>query len=97
MYFAYGARVGIEDLAVGDVIVYHAFGGEVRRVAIRHVDEDIKNGRSGFGGVLIDSDNKAIPFVSIGTVTPTGVWGYVSQILWHTGERVVFDDNGNIL
>lgn len=94
MYIYGGNRVAFEELEVGDVVVYHAFGGEVRRVAITRLDDDIKNSRNGFSGVIVDSNNREVPMVS--AVGATGVWGYTSQILWHTGDTVVFDEEGNI-
>ena len=39
---------------VGSVITYSAFGGEIRHVLVDEKSDDVKNGRPGFGGVLVD-------------------------------------------
>lgn len=54
--------------AVGDVITYVDFLGGRRTVYVTAVDDDIKNGRPGFDGHLIDDPD----FL---------VWGYDSQIV----------------
>lgn len=59
----------IENLAIGDVIQYAAFGGEVRTVRITNLDSDIKNGREGFDGEMVDG------------AFPGYCWGYCYQIL----------------
>lgn len=53
---------------LGDVIVYHS-GGSKRVVLVDEKESDIKNGRPGFGGTVID-----------GPDTGMSVWGYDSQI-----------------
>jgi hypothetical protein len=52
---------------VGDIVTYDSFGGCTRRVRVTHWDSDIKNGRSGFDGVVLGSG--------------LSVWGYDDQIL----------------
>lgn len=54
----------------GSVIEYTPFGGGTRRVRVAGTDSDIKNGRPGFDGVLVNA----------GDVTGMEVWGYDSQI-----------------
>jgi hypothetical protein len=56
-----------EDVQIGDVIIYEAFGGERRTVKVNFVSQDIKNGRAGFDGVTVDGNES--------------VWGYCSQIV----------------
>ena len=52
---------------VGSIIEYRPFGSEsVRRVAVDTKETDVKNGRPGFDGALVD-----------GTLN---VWGYDDQI-----------------
>lgn len=58
---------------VGSVIVYSPFGGGRRTVRVDEKDSDIKNGRPGFGGVLLKDGE---PVEDGG-----GVWGYDSQII----------------
>jgi hypothetical protein len=55
---------------VGDTIEYLTFGGERRQVIVTNKDDDIKNGRPGFDGTLI---NETGPF--------NEVWGYDDQIV----------------
>jgi hypothetical protein len=55
------------DIQVGDVIIYEAFGGERREVEITQVYEDVKNGRPGFDGFRHDN------------LQP--IWGYCDQIV----------------
>ena len=62
------------DYKVGDVIAQQAFGGGVRYVLVEMKEEDVKNGRSGFVGILVDSDGTSIK-------AEYGVWGYDSQIV----------------
>jgi hypothetical protein len=57
------------DYEAGDVIVYGAFGGVVRVVLVDEHTDDVKNGRPGFGGVVLDGPEKG-----------AGVWGYDDQI-----------------
>lgn len=62
------------DYKVGDVIAQQAFGGGVRYVLVEMKEEDVKNGRPGFVGILVDSDGTPIK-------AEYGVWGYDSQIV----------------
>ncbi len=55
------------DYRVGSVLVYSPFGGGERRVQVDTKEEDIKNGRPGFAGVMVPSGGS--------------VWGYDDQIL----------------
>lgn len=60
---------------VSEVLVeYTPFGGGRRLVRVMTVEEDIKNGRPGFDGVIVDGAERG-----------TEVWGYVDQI---TGIRI---------
>jgi hypothetical protein len=87
-YFGYPQAVQFEDLHIGDVVVYEAFGGEKRRVLIEHLDEEIKNERSGFSGVMLDENNRPIPNDSgIDDRPERHVWGYTSQITQHLGAN----------
>ena len=52
----------------GSIIDYRTWTGEVRRVLITEKLDDVKNGRSGFDGVLVDD----VGFE---------VWGYDDQII----------------
>ena len=52
----------------GSIIDYRTWTGEVRRVLITEKLDDVKNGRSGFDGVLVDN----VGFE---------VWGYDDQII----------------
>lgn len=55
---------------VGDTITYTTFGGhQSRTVRVTHKEDDIKNGRPGFDGVVI-----------LGPETDLEVWGYDDQI-----------------
>ena len=60
----------------GDVIRYSAFGGLRRTVLVQEKDDEIKNGRPGFSGVLVDDDYKPLP-----EKDGMGVWGYDAQII----------------
>ena len=51
---------------VGSVIQYVSFGGELRTVTVDEKEDDIKDGRPGFGGI----DDRA-----------EDVWGYDDQIV----------------
>lgn len=53
---------------VGSIIQYKAFGGELRTVIVESKEADIKNGRPGFDGELVDASNET-------------VWGYDDQIV----------------
>lgn len=60
-----------KDYEIGDILEYSTFTGAVRKIVVTDKDDDIKNGRPGFGGTLVDPD-------------PDGwndVWGYDSQIV----------------
>ena len=60
-----------KDYEIGDILEYSTFTGAVRKIVVTDKDDDIKNGRPGFGGTLVDPD-------------PAGwndVWGYDSQIV----------------
>jgi len=59
---------------IGDMIVYSAFGGEKRTIIVDEKEEDIKNGRPGFGGIIISSSEPS-------DKTGQSVWGYDSQII----------------
>jgi len=51
---------------VGSTIKYRAWGGEVRTVVVDEKEDDIKNGRPGFGGTTKSGDD---------------CWGYDDQII----------------
>jgi hypothetical protein len=57
---------------VGDVVTYQAIGGVNRVVLVTNKESDIKNGLSGFDGLLVDP----ITYEPLGH----GVWGYDHQI-----------------
>jgi len=62
---------------VGDVIEQEAFGGVRRFVLIEGREHDIKNGRPGFDGRLVDREGREIRKDDpIGN----GVWGYDYQV-----------------
>ena len=61
---------------IGDIIRYNAFGGCGRTVLVNDKDDDIKNGRPGFSGQLVDSDLNPIL-----REDGSGVWGYDAQII----------------
>lgn len=63
------------EYKVGDVIAQQSFGGGVRYVLVETKEEDVKNGRPGFDGILVTSDGTPIEGEF------TGVWGYDSQIM----------------
>ena len=52
----------------GSIIDYRTWTGEVRRVIVTSREDDVKNGRSGFDGVLVNDTGNA-------------VWGYDDQIV----------------
>jgi len=56
--------------SVNSVVDYQTFTGEVRTVRVTRIENDIKNGRSGFDGHLLD-----------GPDTGMKVWGYDDQIV----------------
>ena len=53
---------------LGSIIEYRNSGGEILKVKVDEKEDDIKNGRSGFSGIVIGSDDD-------------GCWGYDSQII----------------
>jgi hypothetical protein len=59
----------------GSIIVYQAFGGARRRVLVEEREDDVKNGRPGFSGVLITENGKNP------SESDDGVWGYDDQII----------------
>ena len=52
----------------GSIIEYRTWGGEIRRILVTDKLKDVKNGRSGFDGVLVND-------------TAYEVWGYDDQII----------------
>lgn len=60
------------DYSIGSIIEYRTFTGGLRRVRVTEKDDDIKNGRAGFGGELTVPDPD---------MPGDGVWGYDSQIV----------------
>ena len=52
----------------GSIIDYRTWTGEVRRIIVTEKLDDVKNGRSGFDGVLVDD-------------ATFEVWGYDDQIV----------------
>jgi len=81
---------------IGSIIEYQTFTGAARIVLVEEKDDDIKNGRAGFGGILEPSHMKNAelraerPGISKlenrprkfenGVAEGAGVWGYDSQI-----------------
>jgi hypothetical protein len=64
--------------AIGDIVVYRpGYDSELRRVRITNRDPDIKNGRPGFDGEMLD-DSLRIDEVDL---VIGGVWGYDEQIV----------------
>ena len=59
---------------IGDTIEYTTFDGSVRRVLVQSKEDDIKNGRAGFTGILADAGQFDAEPDSF------GVWGYDYQI-----------------
>lgn len=57
---------------VGDIISYRPFGGGGRRVRVTARYDDIKNGRPGFDGELVNASPDDLY---------TSVWGFDSQIV----------------
>jgi hypothetical protein len=70
-------KYGLNDFEVGDVITYSTWGGEIRRTLVEFKQENIKNDRDGFDGVLVDEENNRL-YLNGQTL---GVWGYVEQII----------------
>jgi hypothetical protein len=60
---------------VGSILAYQPFGGPVRRVRVDAAYSDIKNGRPGFDGELIDAPRPS------DDPDANCVWGYDDQIL----------------
>lgn len=58
------------DYKVGSILIYTCFGGGKRRVRVTEKDSNIKNGRPGFGGVVLNDGGEA----------GMGCWGYDDQI-----------------
>ena len=57
----------MSNINIGDVIAYRTFSGEIRKVTVTNVSDNIKNHRAGFDGIILGD--------------PTGyVWGYNTQI-----------------
>ena len=61
------------DYTKGSVIEYEAFGGVRRRVKVKAVKRDVKNGLPGFDGTIVSSPAGDLP-------SGQPVWGYDSQI-----------------
>lgn len=57
------------EYEVGNTIEYRDFSGGKRVVLVEGREEDVKNGRSGFDGVVVEGPEK-----------DEFVWGYDSQI-----------------
>lgn len=62
---------------VGDIVTYTPFGPGTRCVLITGKDADIKNGKPGFVGDVIDDNGNPISF-----------WGYDHQII-HVSRKTV--------
>ena len=60
------------EYKVGDTISYRPFGGGIRRVRVTARHADVKNGRPGFDGELLEGAT------ALGTIE---VWGYDNQIV----------------
>ena len=56
---------------VGSIVTYRDFLGSSRTVRVEEKYADIKNGRPGFAGPMIDENGNALG----------DVWGYDSQIV----------------
>lgn len=54
---------------VGSILTYTCFGGGSRRVRVTNKDPNIKNGRPGFAGDVLDGPEAGM-----------GCWGYDDQI-----------------
>lgn len=66
--------MSVIEYAEGSVVTYEPFGGGPRAVYVTSREADIKNGRPGFEGVILNrASNPAIDFGF--------AWGYDSQIL----------------
>lgn len=64
--------IGGRDYTVGSIIEYGDFLGGTRRVHVVAYEANMKNGRSGFDGVLLEG------VTILGT---PDVWGYDDQIV----------------
>lgn len=64
-----------KDYDINDLVIYRPFGGGTRRVRVATKEADVKNGRPGFSGQLVDEDG------SLTAGDTYGVWGYDSQIV----------------
>ena len=60
-----------KDYEVGDILEYRTFTGAVRKIVVTHKYDDVKNGRPGFDGTLVDPNLSSW----------SDVWGYDSQIV----------------
>ena len=65
---------------IGSIIEYQTFTGAARIVLVEEKDDDIKNGRAGFGGILEPSHMKNAELRAERPDWWAGVWGYDSQI-----------------
>lgn len=63
----------MHEYEVGDVVEYRPFGGGLRAVRVCDKDSDIKNGRPGFDGYLLDEEGDEFKEAT--------VWGYDEQIV----------------
>ena len=61
--------VNIKNLNIGDIVEYRNNGGQTMRVKIDDIDEEGKNGRPVFSGVILNP-----------TTSQKNAWGYISQI-----------------
>jgi hypothetical protein len=68
-----------KDFEIGDVIEYRTFGGDLRIIIVEGKDDDVKNGRPGFDGRLVNEKSGQ----------SGGVWGYTEDI-----TRIVCKQNG---
>ena len=63
------------NYGIGDRVAYRTFGGASRIVEVTFKCEDIKNGRAGFDGLVVN-----------GTEAGMSVWGYDDQIIATTAR-----------
>lgn len=63
---------------VGDILRYQTFGGTSRRIEVTNVEDDIKNGRPGFDGQMIDEYGRPWNDGMFGGAC----WGYADQVWW---------------
>jgi hypothetical protein len=73
----------IVEYKVGDKIRYVDFAGERRLVRVTEMYDDIKNGRPGFDGLLLESWGGVLnsEYKKYTEVDAVGVWGYDDQIV----------------